>query len=271
MVRRRAPRREEGAETTVPSRAEILSPKHFDGVIFELDGVVTNTVGLHFRAWEKTFNALLRTLDGRRMDPFNREEFRQFVDGKPREEAIQSFLDARGITLPLGEALPAADEAWTHETDSVYGLSKMKHRHFVQFIESGQLTVNEEALELLHGLIQAGIKTAVVSPSQSTRRILSILDLESLFDVVVDATTFAADGIAGKPGSDIFMEALTRLGVTRDRTVIIESDRPAVEAGRGAGFGLIVVIAGDGAEKKRFLSRGADLAVESLAELRVRM
>lgn len=272
MARGRAPRsgREDRDEQTVPERVEILSPKHYDAVIFELDGVVANTVSLHFMAWQKTFDALLRTLDGRRFEPFNRQEFRQFVDGKPRGEAIQSFLDARNITRPLGEPLPAADEALTHDTDSVYGLSKMKRRHFVQAIESGQLKVDDEAVELLHHLVQAGMKTAVVSPSEHTTRILNILDLEPLFDVVVDASTFAEEGLSGKPGSDIFFEALTRLQVTRDRTVIVESDRPAIEAGRGAGFGLIVVKAGDGAEKKRFLRRGADLAIEGLADLEVR-
>ncbi len=257
-------------DRTVPPRAEIISRRRYDGVIFELDGVVANTVELHFAAWKETFDALLRTIDGRQFEPFNREEFRQFVDGKPRDEAIVSFLDARGINRPLGEELPAADEAMTHETDTVYGLAKMKRRLFVQRIESGQLRVGGDARGFLHQLVRAGIKTAVVSPSEYARRVLSILDLEALFDEIVDATTFSEEHLSGKPTSDIFMEATTRLKIPRDRAVVIESDRPSIEVGRAAGFGLIVVLATGGAEKKKFLGRGADLAVESLGELKVK-
>lgn len=257
-------------DRTVPPRAEILSRKRYDAVILELDGVIANTVELHYAAWQKTFDPLLRTIDGRRFEAFNRQEFRQFVDGKPRKEAIQAFLDARGITRPLGERLPAADAALTPDTDSVYGLAKMKRKNFVQRIESGQLGADDDAVDFLHELVRAGFKIAAVSPSEYAHRVLSILDLEPLFDVVIDATTFSEEHLSGKPSSDIFMEATTRLGVTRDRAVVIESDRPSVEAGRAAGFGLIAVIADDGAEKKRFLRRGADLAIDSVHEFKIK-
>lgn len=270
MVQPTPPRRDAEGNDTVPPRAEILSPKYYDAVIFELDGVVANTVELHFAAWKETFDTLLRTLFGRDFEPFNRQEFRQIVDGKPRREAIQSFLDARGITRPLGEELPEADEAMTNDTDTVYGLAKMRQRHFQKRIESGQLRADDEAVELIHKVIRAGMNTAAVSASEHAERVLSILDLRALFDVVVDGKTFADEGLAGKPGVDIFFEAATRLEATKDRVVIIENDRPGIEAGRGAGFGLIAVKAGDGAEKKRFLRRGADLAIERLSDFEVR-
>lgn len=257
-------------ERTVPPREEILSRNRYDAVILEVDGVVTNTVDLHFEAWQHAFDALLRTIGGRRFQPFNREEFRQFVDGKPRREAIESFLDARGITRPLGEPLPEADEALTHDTDSVYGLSKMKRDQFVQSIESGRLRADDDAVDFVHQLVRAGFKVAAVSPSEHTRRVLSILDLAPLFDEVVDATTFEEQHLSGKPASDVFMEATTELAIPRDRVVVVESDRPSIEAGRAAGFGLIVVVAKDGAEKKKFLRRGADLAVERLDALHVK-
>ncbi len=257
-------------ERTVPPRAEIISRRLYDAVIFELDGVVANTVELHYASWKETFDALLRAVDGRRFLPFNREEFRLYVDGKPRQEAIESYLEARGITRPLGERLPAADAALVHDTDSIYGLAKMKRKNFVQRMESGQLHAEDGAVELLHKLVRAGFKTAAVSPSEHARRVLSILKLEPLFDVIVDANTFSEEDLRGKPTDDIFREASSRLKVPRDRAVVIESDRPSVEAGRGAGFGLIAVLAADGAEKKKFLSRGADLAIESLAEMKVK-
>lgn len=256
-------------ERTVPERANIISPERYDGVVFELDGVVTNTVERHYRSWKETFDALFRTRFGRDFTPFGRREFRELAEGKPRREAIESVLDARNITLPLGEKLPDADEALGHDTDSVYRLERLKSRLFEQRIESGQLTAHDGAVELAHKLVRVGIEIAVVSASESAMRVLDILDLTALFDAIVDADTLADEGLHGKPSSDIFVEAASELGVTRDRCAIIESDRPAIEAGRGAGFGLIVVVAGDSTERKKFLERGADLAVDTLDDMKV--
>lgn len=258
-------------ERTVPSHAEVISTEHYDGVIVELDGVVTNTVELHFESWKETFDALLRAREGRNFIPFDRQEFREHVDGKLRKDAIQTWLASRNITLPMGEPLPEADEALVHDTDSIYGLENFKQAAFDKKIESGQLNVDDESVELLHRLVRAGIKIAVVSPSHRTERILSILDLTGLFDTIVDGTTYEQEGLSGKPTEDIFYEAATRLGITRDRAVIIEDDRPSIEAGRGSGFGLIVVVAdSDGTERKKFLARGADLVVDGLDTLKVR-
>lgn len=261
----------ENEERTVPSHAEKITADDYDAVIFELDGVITNTVQVQFESWKETFDTLLRTREGRNFIPFDRQEFREHVDGRPRKEAIQAFLDSRKITLPMGEPLPEADEALAHDTDTIFGLEKIKQAAFDQRLESGQIQVNEEAVELLHRLVQAGIKVGVVSPSHRTERILSILDLTGLFDTIVDGRTYEEEGLHGKPAADIFNEAATRMGVTRDRAVIIEDDRPAIEAGRGAGYGLIVVLGeGDRKENKKFLARGADLVVDGLDSLQVR-
>lgn len=269
MKRTDESRRLDREDRTVPERANALSEDSYDAVIFELDGVITNTPELHYQSWKETFDALFRTRYGRGFTPFGRHEFRELVEGKQRREAIQSVLDARGITLPVGEPLPEADEALETDVDSVYRLERHKKELFQQRIESGQLVADDDAVELAHRLVRAGIEIAVVSPSDFARRILDILGLTALFDVVVDAETLAGEGLHGKPTSDIFVEAASELGATRKRCAIVESDRPAVEAGRGAGFGLIAVVAGDSPERKKFLARGADIAVDSPADLTV--
>lgn len=273
MKRRDESKRLDDQERTVPSRSNVISADAFDAVVMELDGVLTNTVRLHYESWKETFDTLLRTREGRNFIPFDRQEFREHVDGKIRRDAIETWLSSRRITLPLGQPLPEADEALAHDTDTIYGLEKLKQTAFDKHIESGHLQVDDDAEQLVHRLVQAGIKVGVVSPSHRTERVLSILDLVGLFDTIVDASTYEREGLTGKPSDDIFREAVTRLGVTRDRTAIIEDDRPAIEAGRGAGFGLIIVVADGGegpSERKKFLARGADMVVDGLDTITVK-
>ena len=74
----------------------------YAAVIFDMDGVITDTAGVHAAAWKSLFDELLpRFGDGQ--EPFDAEgDYRAFVDGRPREDGVRSFLASRGITLPEG-------------------------------------------------------------------------------------------------------------------------------------------------------------------------
>jgi alpha,alpha-trehalase len=65
----------------------IIHTDEIDAVVFDMDGVVTDTASVHARAWARMFDRFL----GRRADatrgsfsPFTDEDYRRFVDGKPR-------------------------------------------------------------------------------------------------------------------------------------------------------------------------------------------
>ncbi|HSO93272.1 MAG TPA: HAD family hydrolase, partial [Candidatus Dormibacteraeota bacterium] len=71
-------------------------------VIFDVDGVLTNTAGLHEAAWKQVFDELLthRRLAGKRGSPFSSEDYRRYVDGRPRTDGVVAFLRSRGIQVP---------------------------------------------------------------------------------------------------------------------------------------------------------------------------
>ena len=80
-----------------------------DGVracLFDLDGVLTKTAAVHARAWKEMFDAYLaerakRT--GARLEPFDAVgDYDRYVDGRPRYEGVEAFLESRGIDLPRG-------------------------------------------------------------------------------------------------------------------------------------------------------------------------
>ena len=66
----------------------------FRAAIFDMDGVITRTAGVHAAAWKDVFDDLLRrrARDGEPYQPFDaRAEYRAYVDGKPRREGVRSF------------------------------------------------------------------------------------------------------------------------------------------------------------------------------------
>ena len=106
-----------------------------DGVntcLFDLDGVLTQTAKVHFAAWKQMFDEYLKQRaegSGEEPRPFTQEDYNAYVDGKPRYEGVQSFLEARGINLPRGNP----DDPPSAET--VDGLGNRKNELVLELIK----------------------------------------------------------------------------------------------------------------------------------------
>ncbi|WP_232420229.1 HAD family hydrolase [Nitrosococcus watsonii] len=80
-----------------------ISRSHFDAIIFDLDGVVTQTAHVHATAWKAMFDDFLqKRAQGSEFQPFGDRDYRDYVDGKLRYEGVKSFLRSRHIELPYG-------------------------------------------------------------------------------------------------------------------------------------------------------------------------
>src|SRR5215210_3718614 len=83
--------------------------------LFDLDGVLTQTASVHARAWKEMFDTFLADWAERHGEPFEESDrptdYDEYVDGKPRLEGVHSFLQTRGIDLPMGTPAdpPAAE------------------------------------------------------------------------------------------------------------------------------------------------------------------
>ena len=70
----------------------------FQAVLFDLDGVLTDTASIHAAAWKEAFDGYLRRREGEAIVPFDPiHDYLTYVDGKPRFEGVDSFLRSRGI------------------------------------------------------------------------------------------------------------------------------------------------------------------------------
>lgn len=87
------------------SHVVTLSPRDYDAVLFDLDGVLTKTASVHAAAWKRMFDEFLQKRAARTgvsLVPFDiQEDYLRYVDGKPRYDGVVAFLQSRGIDVPF--------------------------------------------------------------------------------------------------------------------------------------------------------------------------
>ncbi len=244
-----------------PSRS--ITPEWFDAVLFDLDGVVTATAKVHTACWKRTFDEFLRH-QAAAFVPFDPiADYLRYVDGKARYEGAQSFLTARGLSLPYG----APDDPPDRQT--VCGLGNRKNALIQMVIASEGVETYPDALSLLRAVRARGLKTSVVSSSRNCPMILEAAGIADLFEVRFDGQLAAELKLKGKPAPDTFLAAACQLAVQPPRAVVIEDALVGVEAGRAGGFGLVVgVMRGrQTGHADALRERGADIVVSDLKDL----
>jgi alpha,alpha-trehalase len=235
-----------------------------EAVIFDLDGVVTNTAEVHAEAWKRLFDGYLAARAERLGEPFRpfdrSSDYRRFVDGKPRYEGVASFLASRRIELPFGS--PEDQE----ERETVCGLGNRKNRYFREALAGRGPDPYPTTLELIAALRRRGVRIAVVSSSRNCGAVLEAAGIEGLFDAKVDGVDAAELGLPGKPDPALFLDAARRLGVDPAHAAVVEDAIVGVEAGRRGAFALVVGV-DRGAQAAALADAGADVVVSDLAEL----
>ena len=240
-----------------------ITRDRFDAVLFDLDGVITDTAAIHRACWKETFDAYLAAraeARGERFRPFDDEDYLRYVDGRPRYDGVRGFLASRGIELPEGEPSDPGD------AETVCGLGNRKNDRVAPAISEKGVDVFPGSVAWLEQLRAEGFRTALVSASANAATVLEVAGLLGAFEVRIDGVVLAAEGIAGKPAPDSFLEAARRLGVAPARAVVVEDARAGVAAARAGNFGLVIGVARHG-DAAALHDAGADLVVADLGEL----
>lgn len=238
--------------------------RRYEAVIFDLDGVVTDTATAHAAAWKRLFDEVLPLLapDAAPFDPV--DDYRRSIDGRPREEGIRTFLATRGVTLPEapGQASPG--------TPTVQFLAGRKQYLFERQLDEHPVTAYPDAITLLHRLQARGIPTAVVTSSRNCDRVLRAAGIAHLFDVIVDGADAQRMHLPGKPDPATFLEAARQLHVTAAKAVVLEDAYAGVAAAANGGFGWVVGVSRDG-NVEALRTAGTHLIVSDLSDLDTRL
>lgn len=243
---------------------QVITKDRFDAVLFDLDGVLTDTAKIHAACWKKLFDDFLKKRaagDDEPSRPFDiATDYKLYVDGKARFDGVRSFLESRGIHLPYGDP----DSPPNNET--ICGLGNRKDEMVKEALESEGVEAYEGSVGLILHVRGRGIKTAVVSASSNCEAVLRSAGIADLLDVRVDGEVAARLGLAGKPAPDTFLQAAEELGVAPERAVVVEDAISGVQAGRNGGFGLVIGVDRKG-DPEALWENGADIVVTDLAEM----
>jgi alpha,alpha-trehalase len=247
---------------TQPGRPA-LSLDRLEAVVFDTDGVLTDTASVHAAAWKRLFDEYLTRRAARHREPFRaftEADYLRSVDGRPRYDGVAGFLASRGIELPWGDPADPPDR------ETVCGLGNAKDRFFVAHLRDHGAHAFPTSVELVRRLRAAGRRTAAVSASRNMVAVLESAGLRGLFDVEVDGVEADRLGLAGKPDPALFLEAARRLGVAPAQAAVVEDALAGVEAGRRGRFRVVVGV-DRGGQAAALAEHGADLVVADLGEL----
>jgi beta-phosphoglucomutase family hydrolase len=240
--------------------SDLLSaPVEVSTVVFDMDGVITDTATVHRVAWTSLFDDYLRERAGPSGEPFvefTETDYLTYVDGKRREDGVASFLASRGIEP---------------ESGLVNDLATRKNDYFLTIVERDGVTQFDDTIGFVRDLQEAGVSTALITASRNAVPVLGGAGLLDLFEVRVDGIVARELGLPGKPAPDVFLEAMRRVGGRTGSTAIVEDAVSGVQAGRAGDFALVIgVNREDEVHGLRLADNGADVVVTSLDQLTVR-
>jgi beta-phosphoglucomutase family hydrolase len=233
-------------------------------LLFDLDGVLTQTASVHAAAWKEMFDAVLArhagdpAVDSRPFD--EREDYHRYVDGKPRYDGVRDFLASRGLYPPEGSPTDGA------QLETIRGLGNRKNDVVQAIIATKGVAAYDGSVRYLHAARDAGLGIAVVSSSANAAAVLDAAGLSAFIAVRIDGQVAADEGIPGKPAPDMFLEAARRLGATPSTSVVFEDAISGVQSGAAGGFAMVVGV-DRGGQRTALRDAGATIVVDDLDDL----
>lgn len=183
------------------------NPLDIRGVIFDLDGVLTDTAEFHYLAWQK-----LADEEG---IPFSRED----------NEALRGVSRRASLMLIIGDR--------KYSEAQIQEMMERKNRYYVESIEN--ITPKDllpGAIALLDDLRQNKIKIAIGSASKNAHEVMSRLGIAQKVDAIADGYSVQLP----KPAPDLFLHAAELLGLPPNQCVVVEDAAAGIEAALAAGM-----------------------------------
>lgn len=201
-------------------------------IIFDVDGVLLDSVPYHFEAWKKMFQE-----EGY---SFTRTDYLEKVNGLPRLVGIKNILS--DLTDP----------------EKLNRLAQNKQNYYLEMVKNKPLKPLEGAVAFLKELKKKKIKTAAASSSRNAPALLVTAGLSKYFDAIVGGADFKEP----KPHPDIFLTASNLLKVNPREAVVVEDALLGVLAAKAAQMKTVGLLTSD----DKNLHKEANIVLKSLKD-----
>lgn len=227
---------------------------HIKGIIFDMDGVVTQTATLHFDAWKAILDEFLLTRNPEENKLFTEEDYFYYLDGMPRAEGLSNFLTARQI-IPHSN-----QEKWIKQ------LTNKKNKYLQKLLKNQSVDYFPDTLQFIEFLLLHRYQIALISSSKNCIPILKSAKIDRLFPIYVDGIISEQLNIPGKPEPDIFLEAAKRLKLCPQECLVIEDALSGVKAAKKGQFGTIIALDRKKKLSSQFLELQPDYILPDLSK-----
>lgn len=180
------------------------------GLIFDLDGVITDTAEYHFLAWKQLANE--EGLD------FTREDNEQ-LRGVSRRESLTRLLKGKTVS-------EATMQEWMHRKNEYY-------KAYLERITPEDLLPGVR--EFLTSAQAQSLRLAIGSASKNAKPVIEKLNLTDMFDVIGDGFSV----VNAKPAPDLFVWVAGGLHINVSEVIVFEDAPAGIDAAKSAGCGTV--------------------------------
>lgn len=175
------------------------------GVIFDLDGVLTDTAEYHYRSWQKLADE---------EDLFFTRQANEALRGVGRRDSLLRILGDRTVS-----------------EEKLEEMMERKNRYYISFIQDiSPKDLLPGALSLLQDLRKHNLRISLGSASKNAQGVIERLGIAEYMDVIADG--FSVE--KSKPAPDLFLFAAEQLGLEPKHCVVIEDAASGIDAALAA-------------------------------------
>lgn len=206
------------------------------GVIFDMDGVLTDNKEQDFTAWKRVFADFGLDLNF---------------------ERYKSFTGMKGEAIVLKYIKPEAGE------EEATMLTRRKEEYFIEEIKKTKIEPMKGVVRFLNNLKENNIKMGIGTAAMEFKAyaILEELGIKDFFEILVSAEKVKK----GKPDPETYLKVAEYLNLKPEECIVIEDAPNGIEAAKNGGIKCIAITS---THKKSELQQ-ADKIIDSFDELKV--
>ncbi|WP_459129801.1 beta-phosphoglucomutase family hydrolase [Guggenheimella bovis] len=183
----------------------------YRAVLLSLAGILAHTQDAHFMAWKKVAKEIGFDLPQNLYEP---------LKGVPRLRALEMVLASQGL-----------EDSFS--LDQKHDLAFKKKMYYHELTKDfGPKQVLDGVEEVLTNLQNLGIKTGLVSGSQTARQLLEQMKLDRFFDAYPDLSKIGH----GKPAPDIYLQVAKKLYVEPEECICFDDGQVGILGAKSAGM-----------------------------------